>query len=56
MQYVKPIFFSIEDLMYAWDKSTQGKCGDTPQDVKVRESLVILAIARLGVAAKFSWW
>jgi hypothetical protein len=32
---VRPIFFSLEDLYYAWDRCTDGERGAAPSDVKV---------------------
>jgi hypothetical protein len=41
-EMVKPIFFSLEDLYYAWDRSTAGKHGQAPGDVKTLDLLRVL--------------
>ncbi|GAB5034779.1 chloroplast inner membrane import protein tic22 [Nannochloropsis oceanica] len=41
-EMVKPIFFSMEDLYYAWDRSTAGKHGAAPGDVKTLDLLRVV--------------
>jgi len=35
---VRPIFFSLEDLYFAWDRAQNGEVSETPAEVKVRRS------------------
>jgi len=41
-EMVKPVFFSMEDLYYAWDRSTAGKHGAAPGDVKTLDLLRVV--------------
>ena len=41
-EMVQPIFFSLEDLYYAWDRSTAGKHGAAPGDVKTLDFLRVI--------------
>lgn len=35
---VRPIFFSLEDLYFAWDRAQNGEISDIPVEVKVRDN------------------
>src|SRR6056297_1959131 len=41
-EMVKPVFFSMEDLYYAWDRSTAGKHGAAPGEVKTLDFLRVV--------------